>query len=940
MGNKVGRYQRVRRCAWTVAFGMFAACLPAANATQFNPSHPVAETSVPTLSRQVRSLDDGWRFHFGDPPGDATNVTFDDSSWEAIRLPHSWNRMGNYATVRAEESDLRQGSGWYRLRLNALALPKGKRAVLQFDGVGAIADLWVNGHHIGVHKGAFSLFRFDITEHLKSGQANLIVVRADNSKPEPGSHTEHVVPLGGDFFVHGGLYRGVSLIQVDEASIDLMDHGGPGIYISTPKVTAAMADVLVLTRLRNSGRKARRLGIFVRISDANGQAVASTTVMSPIRLATGQATELSTPLTLANPRLWQGRSAPYLYWVTVELTDGKHVIDSVTQPLGVRSFAWDAERGFILNGKQIRLHGASRHQDWQGKGWALNPQDHATDMSIMAEMGVNTIRHAHYQHAQEWSDLADRNGMVVKAELPFVHQSAFDESLPAPELVANARAQLLELIRQNYNHPSIMLWSVGNEVDIGAAITALQKGGNGAPAKSRAMLAELNMLAKTEDPSRPTIYADCCEATPSPLARPGAQQLNDITDVIGLNRYFGWYYGKPDDLTSALSRLHVRYPGKAISVTEYGAGGAFSQHSDNPLGGAINANGRPHPEEFQAWVHETNWKALSQSGFLAASWIWNMFDFASTAREEGEAYDLNDKGLVSYDRKTRKDVFYFYKAHWSDEPVLHLTGRRYVDRAYPVLDVRAYSNASSASLTVNGQMVGTVDCPDHICVWPVVRLRPGENAVVATAQQDGTTLTDSLNWVAPDARDGLHIRAGHLTGMTTKTGLRFGSDNFFTGGRASELRMAGRSKVAPSNVTDTSNPELYASYRQGNFGYSLPLPDGRWIVTLHMFEPERDASKSVVRSITVRANGKIMLRDFNPAQAAGGALKAVTRSFEASSNGGMLKLEFEGGESGALVSAISVVPARRITNSTLFHPPTARREDRRAYKGILQPAPR
>lgn len=908
MANERGKSSRAVQYRVAGVVGLVAGSLAMPVMAQAPASPASATAPAAAAARQVTALHDGWRFRFGDAAADVASAAFDDSAWEQVKLPHSWNRMGNYAPERAEDSDVRQGSGWYRLRLDAQALAKGRRVILQFDGVGAIADLWVNGQHVGAHKGAFSRFRFDITDQLRPGQANLIVVRADNSKPQAGSSTQHIIPLGGDFFVHGGLYRGVSLIQVDEASIDLMDHGGPGIYVSTPAVTAEQAEVSVLTRLRNSGRKARKLGVVTRIADADGRIVAS--AATPVRLAAGQASELTTPLALAKPRLWQGRSDPYLYSVTVELRDGKRIIDSVTEPLGVRSFVWDAERGFILNGKPLRLHGASRHQDWQGKGWALSPEDHATDMAIMADMGVNTVRHAHYQHAQEWSNLADRNGMVVKAELPFVHQSAFDEALPAPELVENARQQLLELIRQNYNHPSIMLWSVGNEIDIGAAIMALQKGGKGAPAKSRDMLVELNALAKQEDHSRPTLYADCCEGVPSALARPGAQVLNDVTDVVGLNRYFGWYYGQPQDLSQALTTLHARYPGRAIAVTEYGAGGAFSQHTDNPLGGPVNANGRPHPEEFQAWVHEENWKALKQAGFVSASWIWNMFDFASTSREEGEAYDLNDKGLVSYDRKTRKDAFYFYKAQWSQEPMLYLTGRRYVDRAYPVVDVRAYSNAPTATLNVNGKVIDTVACPDRICVWPGVRLSPGANKLSAAAQNGARTVTDSLDWTAPDAAKGLHIRAGHLTGMTNSAGLRFGSDNFFTGGKASDLRMAGRSKIAPSNVTGTDDPELYASYRQGSFTYDLPLPDGRWTVTLHMFEPEKDTAKAAARSVTVLANGKPVLTRFNPASAAGGSLKAVTRSFAVASSGGALKLNFSGGEGGALVSAISVTPAR------------------------------
>lgn len=654
--------------------------------------------------------------------------------------------------------------------------------------------------------------------------------------------------------------------------------------------------------------KPRRLALATRIADADGRILATST--QPVRLGAGQLHEARAALALPRPRLWQGRSDPYLYSVTAELRDGKRVIDSVTEAFGVRSFVFDAAKGVILNGQPLPLRGASRHQNRDGKGWALTPQDHAEDMAIMAEMGVNTVRHAHYQHAQEWSDLADRTGMVVKAELPFVHQSAFDEGLPAPELIANARQQLRELIRQNYNHPSIMLWSVGNEIDIGAAIMALQKGGKGAPAKSRDMLIELDALSRAEDPSRPTVYADCCEGIPSPLSRPGAQGLNAVTEVIGLNRYFGWYYGEPADLAKALGTLREKHPGRALTVTEYGGGGALTQHTDNPLGGPIHANGRPHPEEFQSWVHEETWKVLGKTDGLAASWIWNMFDFSSTSREEGDAYDLNDKGLVSHDRKTRKDAFYFYKAQWSQEPVLHLTGRRYADRAYPVVDVRAYSNADSPSLTVNGRAAGTVACPERICVWPGVRLDPGDNTLAATARRGDAALSDTLRWTAPDAAAGLNIRAGHLTGIATSDGLRFGSDNFFTGGRASDLRLAGRTRLAPSNVTGTPDPELYASYRAGDFRYALPLPDGRWQVTLHFFEPEADPAKAAARSITVMAEGKPLLAGFNPAAAAGGPLKAVTRSFAVEVRGGQLTLTFSGGEGGAVVSAISVLPQR------------------------------
>ncbi|GGB56438.1 glycoside hydrolase family 2 TIM barrel-domain containing protein [Blastomonas aquatica] len=886
--------------------GAVAACTVPAAASAPAAAASAQQAIGSQVARQVIPITSGWRFRFGGDPAGVTATDYDDSGWDTVDLPHTWNRMGEYAQSRSASTNVDQGEGWYRLHMTGPVLGKSRSAVLEFDGVGSIADVWVNGAHVGTHKGAFSRFRFDVTDHLKPGQDNVIVVKADNSKPAPGSTTEHVIPLGGDFFVHGGLYRGVSLITTDRASIDLFDHGGPGVYVSTPKVTSQSVTVDVLTRLRNSGSGSRALQLVTQIIDAEGKVVATDT--SPARLRKGESAEVRRSLALANPRLWNGRADPYLYTVTVDLRAGDRVIDSVSVPLGVRTFAFDADKGFILNGKPTRLYGASRHQDRQGKGWALTAEDHAEDMAIMAEMGVNTVRHAHYQHAQEWSDEADKAGMVVKAELPFVHQSAFGGAPVAPELVANARQQLVELVRQNYNHPSIMIWSVGNEIDIGAAIDSLRQGGKGPVAQSRDMLVELDALARSEDPSRPTAYADCCEGTPSPLSRPGAQTLNDVSQIIGLNRYFGWYYGGFADIEGALAKLRAKYPDRPIALTEYGAGGALTQHTDNPLGGRVNENGRPHPEAYQAWVHEETWKVLKQQDYLAGSWIWNMFDFASTSREEGEAFDLNDKGLVSYDRKTRKDAFYFYKANWSDEPVLHLTGRRYVDRPYAVVDVRAYSNAPSASLTVNGRDVGSAPCPDRICVWPGVVLAAGENAVSARATVGGKQVEDSLRWIAPDASKGIHVRTGSLTGLTTSDGLRFGSDTFFTGGNVPPMRMTGRGKAADSNVTQSPDPELYASYRQGSFDYALPLPNGRYDVVLHMFEP--DAAQAATRTFHVSANGRRVLTNFNPASAAGGPLRAVTRTFPVQITDGKLALQFTAAGGDALVSAISVIPQR------------------------------
>jgi len=859
-----------------------------------------AASSPDSDGRYVQSLATGWHFRFGGDAAGVTGNTYDDRAWTEVSLPHTWNRVGEYGLTPSPAMNNAHGIGWYRLHVDVPKVAPGHHLFLQFDAVGNVADVWVNGEHVGQHRGAFSRFRFDITRFVKPGVSNLIVVKADNSKPDIGASTENVIPLGGDFFVNGGIYRQASLIDTDSAQIDLLDHGGPGIYVSTPNVTADEAKVSVLTKLRNFAPSQRDLSVVTTIRDDAKHAVA--TDSTSVKLGGASTQDVTRMLTLAHPRLWNGLKDPYLYTVTVELRDHGNVIDRVEQPLGVRTFHFDANTGFSLNGQTLPLHGASRHQDRLGKGWAISPQDHAEDLAIMAEMGVNTIRGAHYQHAQEWYDDADKAGMVMWAEVPFVHQSSFTNSAPKQALIDNGKEQLTELIRQNYNHPSIVVWSIGNETDIRPVQLKLK-----VPAQSLTMLKVLNTLAKQEDPSRATGYADCCED-----AIPGQPVLSNVADLTGYNRYFGWYYGKPEDLGTFLDTMHARYPSMPIGVSEYGAGGGLTQHTDNPLGGPVNVFGRPHPEEYESWVHEQSWKAMAARPYLSGVWIWNMFDFPSDLREEGDAIYLNDKGLVTFDRKVKKDVFYFYKAQWSNEPTLYITSRRYVDRAYPVTDVRVYSNAERATLSVNGQARGEALCPEHICVWQNVALKAGDNQVTVNASIQGHALSDSVTWHAPDAANGVRIKAGSLTGVTTADGQRFGSDTFFIGGEGKVLNPFRRGAqeegpdVAVKTITGAKESALYAAYREGRFQYRVPMPNGRWLVTLHVAEP--DASLAATRTFSVKAGDANVLAHFNPASAAGGALKAVTRQFPVVVKNGMLVLDFvpEGGP--ALVSAIVVTP--------------------------------
>ncbi|MEP6939014.1 MAG: glycoside hydrolase family 2 TIM barrel-domain containing protein [Rudaea sp.] len=855
--------------------------------------------ATPTTGRSRIDLDRGWRFRFGADAVGVAERDYADGAWQQVTIPHTWNRLGEYRLQPSDEANNVHGIGWYRLHFATPPRTQGRRQILQFDAVGNVADVWLNGIHLGQHRGAFARFRFDVTDALaRSAADNVLVVRADNAKPEVGASTADVIPLMGDFFVHGGIYRGVSLIDADSAQIDLLDHAGPGVYITTPTIGADGAQVVVLARLRNMGARPRALSLAVQIVDAEGRTVAADD--APARLDGTSTVEVRRTLALAHPHLWQGRADPYLYSVAVELRERGKLVDRVVEPLGVRSFRFDANEGFFLNGKSTPLHGASRHQDRLGKGWALSPQDHEQDMAIMAEMGVNTVRHAHYQHAQEWVDAADKTGMVVWAEVPFVSEASLTNETPTQALVENAKAQLVELIRQQFNHPSIMIWSVGNESDIRPTQLGLDR-----PAQSLGLLETLNRLAKQEDPSRVTGYADCCEDA---QAVKGSPVLSNVADITGYNRYFGWYYGQPAQLGTLLDKFHARYPNMPIAVSEYGAGGALTQHTDNPRGGPVNLYGRPHPEEYESWVHEESWKELESRHYLSAVWIWNMFDFASDVREEGDAIYLNDKGLVTDDRKLRKDVFYFYQAQWSSVPVLHITSRRYTDRAYPFVEVRVYSNADRATLTVNGESRGEAACPGRICVWPEVALRAGHNEVAVGATISGKALSDRVEWNAPDVAAGVRIAAGTLTGFTGADAARFGSDNFFVGGDGKSLNPPTRPgiEVVRKVVTGQGDLRAFESCREGTFRYEIPLANRKWRVTLYFAEP--DAQRAAARTFTVAAQGKRVLARFDVAAAAGGALKTLTRSFPVVVGDGHLTLAFTPEAGPAIVSAIAIAP--------------------------------
>ncbi|GAM03012.1 glycoside hydrolase family protein [Novosphingobium sp. MBES04] len=880
-----------------------------------------ADAGLHASGRAVTQLATGWRFRKAselDTSADPSSPDFDASGWAAVAVPHTWNRIGTYeaaagvpGAVNRELDDYR-GVGWYRLELPARALAPGRRAWLEFDAASRTADVWLNGVHLGRHEGGFSRFRFEATAALRAEGPNVLTVKVDNTDPAPGNATANTLPLAGDFFVQGGLYRPVRLIETADAHFAMRDFGGPGVYAQTTAIADDRARIEVLARLSNARADRAKAALELELRDRAGKLDAR--VRRPLELAVGEGQEVRAALDVADPHLWQGVEDPYLYTLVARLRDGAgNVLDTVEQDFGIRQFAIDPDKGFLINGRPVRLQGVGLHQDTMAHGWALTRADVARQIDTIRDMGANTVRLTHYQHGQPVHELADKYGLVVWDEIALVTAWSLDpEAGPAPAgIVANARQQLTELIRQNYNHASVAVWGVANEVDFGPNRPEFLGRGNSAdPADPTPLVEELVSLAQAEDPLRAPTLATCCEGT----GMPKVPEVADAVPVSAGNRYFGWYYGKPAFVGGHFDALHAARPDQPQAISEYGAGAAFSIHTDNPQGGPHDMGGRDQPEEYASWVHEQTWPELAKRPYLWGRWLWNSFDFATVTRKEGDSTDINTKGLVSYDGAIRKDAFYYYRAQWSDAPTVHVTGRRYRQRAYPVTDVRVYSNAPSVTLRVNGEDLGAKgDCPNRVCVWPGVRLASGANRIEATghfADAAGGTqdVTDAIDWQLDTSRaHAFFIDAGALVASSG-----YGSDAFFKGGEAGTAdtprrgRPPLRAEIAPAEQRDA-----LARFRKGDFTYHLPLTRGHYRVTLRFIEPEAAPGE---RRFDVSANAARVLSSLDIAAEAGATNRLLARSFEVDVAGEGLDLAFTPSAGAtkpeALVSTIEVERAR------------------------------
>ena len=628
---------------------------------------------------------------------------------EHVNLPHSWNSVDG----QDGGNDYFRGTCRYTKTIAKSEIPESDRVYLEINGANSSATVYVNGKEVANHDGGYSTWRVDITDELS--EENKIEIDVDNSP------NERVYPQMADFTFYGGLYRDVNLICVSESHFDLDFYGTHGMKV-TPEIEGDDAEVEIevfLTNM-NEGQKIR-----YTILDKEGNVVAE-------KVTDDDEAELD----IKNVHRWHGRKDPYLYTAKAELLDGETILDNISERFGCRTFVIDPENGFILNGEEYPLRGVSRHQDRWGLGNALKPEHHKEDMDLIYEMGATTIRLAHYQHNQYFYDLCDEYGMVVWVEIPYISKHLTDGR-------ENTISQMKELIVQNYNHPSIVVWGLSNEITMSGEDEDLLENHR-----------ILNELCHDWDETRKTVVA--CVSMCSMDAK-----YNKIPDVVSYNHYFGWYGGDTTMNGPWFDEFHAKYPDIPIGCSEYGCE-ALNWHTSNPQQG-------DYTEEYQAYYHEELIKQLFTRKYMWATHVWNMFDFGADARNEGGENGQNHKGLITFDRSYKKDSFYAYKAWLSDDPFVHLCGKRYIDRVEDVTKVTVYSNLPEVELFANGVSLGKKTSPEHFFYFDVPN--SGETELVAVAgefKDEGKirkvdTMNESyvlkekgavLNWFDIDAPEG------------------------------------------------------------------------------------------------------------------------------------------------------------------------------------------
>jgi beta-galactosidase len=763
------------------------------------------------------TLDDDWRF-LPDGVEFAEKAWLSDAGWQRVNVPHTWNATDPFDDVES----YRRGVGWYRKRFGLADSLKGKRLLLHFEGANQVARVYVNGAFVGQHRGGYTAFTVDFTRYAKFGADNLVAVEVDNS------HDPMIPPLSVGFALYGGVYRDVWLVATDPVHVTTRDLGSSGVAVTTPEVSAERATVAVRGAVTNDATAARSLRVVSTVLDAAGREVArgeSSVTAAP----SGDATFATTLPAVSRPHLWSPDD-PYLYTVRTDVYDGARLADRVTSPLGFRWFRFGPD-GFFLNGKKTFLRGTNRHQDYAGLGSALSNAQHVRDLEIIKDMGANFVRLAHYPQDPAVLDAADRLGLLIWEEVPVVNYITVDS-----EFTRNAQTMLREMIRQGRNHPSVVTWGVMNEIFLWSE--AGERIGRHTDTtymrEVRDFARGMDAVARAEDPTRFTT-----------MALHGATSYDesgvaDVTQILGLNLYDGWYSGKLTDFGPSLDRRHAKSPKQAIVVSEYGSGSELRLNSAQP-------ERFDHSGAYHRLYHESYLRQARARPWLAGTAVWNEFDFSQPHIGESTP-NMNKKGLLTFDRKP-KDVYYLYKANWNPAPMVYVASRDWAHRAgvdstgrgVVAGPVDVYSNAGPVELVVNGKSLGT-KAPDDVrkASWDVSFVA-GDNVVEARAGRVVDRMTIRMDVVPRTLRDTgfreLAVNVGSNAQYFDATGPVWLEDRAYTPGSFGYVGGKEALMAREIVITDTKRTPLFVTYRAGLDAYKFDVPDGDYELELLFAEP-------------------------------------------------------------------------------------------------------
>lgn len=657
-----------------------------------------------------------WYFYRG-ALEDGFQFSADMCRFEKIQIPHTWNAAdgqdGCPGGKDINETDYYRGDGWYRTTLTLSAESLHKRHFLRFEGANMRCDVFLNEQLIGSHEGGYTAFCLEITDVLREG-GNLLAVKVNNA------FSQRIAPLTADFTFYGGLYREVELIETEKLCFSRTQLAARGLRLIPSSVSDASASCRVEATLENREAEEKTIRVRARFGDS--------VQTKTIQIASGQNLAIGFDFRIDRPHLWNGREDPYLYSASMELSANGETIDTLWDEAGLRYFHIDREKGFFLNGRPYPLRGVSRHQDREALGNALTEAQHDEDFQILYDIGATAVRLAHYPQAEYFYRLCDRHGILVWAEIPFVDLVGGNGSYENPNTDREAffeitKQQLTELIEQNRNHPAIFCWGLQNEVkaqfdDVMIPFTN-----------------ELHALAKRLDPTRYTT-----QATNQKTA------YHWKSDLIAWNIYPGWYGMNRRQLGSFLDKMRCDRP---VGISEYGAGGNHLQHAERPK--KPLHNGSFHPEEYQTLCHESFLRQIDRRDYLWATFVWNLFDFGSDGRNEGNRPGMNDKGLVSFDRKVKKDAYYVYQSRWSKTPMLQIAQSRCIQRKRAKTEIKVYSNTDAVTLFVNGKQISTKEQKKNkqpgIFRWKGCRLQKGKNKIIAIARAGSKELKSEAIWI-------------------------------------------------------------------------------------------------------------------------------------------------------------------------------------------------